>query len=1040
MTQNVRLQNLRDFTVQIRNEADQIVGTGIAVSMDGKIVTCAHVAEAALGAHPRDVNGAEVGIYFPQVRGGEEKKRRAKVDCCFREHDDDMVLLQLVEGASPLAPEQIAVLGMADQSEGNPFRTYGYSPIGDYPAARGDSIILGTVEPPIDRNLQVDPVQLKSRDIAAGMSGAAVLDVERNLVVGLVAERYYPANAVQDDIGYGVDSKVLTFDPFDFVLRGEALELKPSPELRLDKDLHQQAIEIVEYLRKHRKPEDRFSWNNAPTVLHEWTGRDDLLAQITADWNDPKKHVTGLIGFGGEGKSSLARKWVDDLCRGGRPSAPTPDGVFWWGFYENRSIDEFLEAALNFLSGGRIDLRQVPSSSLRAQIIGAMLGAGRYLFILDGLEVLQHQDGDRYGLLTSADLRDLLTYFARPDNQSFCLITSRAPVFDLMDYTTYTHRDVDRLSEADGVALLEKLGVTGSKEKLENVVHDWDGHALTLSILAAYLAERYSGDITHLADIPIPTANEPRYERVHRVLRRYDEHLDESEREFLKLFSAFRTPVHESAFEKVFVPLFAKSVGATPNVGARHDSPRSGAERDVVPLPEIVKRLTAYRIIKHDPIDGTYTAHPLIRNHYFVLFTKGNVAQEKAAHEQIKDYYLSIAGDTPQFPTLDDLKPLIEVVHHACQAGAYDEAWKIYLDRISVGGRFVIFHQLGAYDTALATLSEFFILKNISNEPQVTELVNKRLILAHIGLCLMDLGRLREAVPVYERKNELYEKTNVGYQNLADLHAHLGALKASAEAARQALDLARKAENKQGMVNSMGFQAWAEHLLGNTESASKIYVEAEDLQKEIHPSLRYHYATDGVKHTDHLRKIGDVEYARRVGIANLKYCSDNHWASMMVICHRVLGDLDFDSGNPESARAHYESALKIARSISHRVSLIEALLARGRFYAKTAVGAGSPRPNNAHPGSGNPTPTVNDAFNDLNEALTYAVEGGYRIYEADIRVALAWAWIASGQLVVGGQSSIVKARAEAERALQMSEEMGYHWGKVDAEEILNYEG
>ena len=46
---NVRLQNLRDFTVQIRRTSDDaIVGTGIAVSTDGQIVTCAHVVEAAL--------------------------------------------------------------------------------------------------------------------------------------------------------------------------------------------------------------------------------------------------------------------------------------------------------------------------------------------------------------------------------------------------------------------------------------------------------------------------------------------------------------------------------------------------------------------------------------------------------------------------------------------------------------------------------------------------------------------------------------------------------------------------------------------------------------------------------------------------------------------------------------------------------------------------------------------------------------------------------------------------------------------------------
>ncbi len=68
------------------------------------------------------------------------------------------------------------------------------------------------------------------------------------------------------------------------------------------------------------------------------------------------------------------------------------------------------------------------------------------------------------------------------------------------------------------------------------------------------------------------------------------------------------------------------------------------------------------------------------------------------------------------------------------------------------------------------------------------------------------------------------------------------------------------------------------------------------------------------------------------------------------------------------------------------------------------------------------------AFSDLNEALGYAVEGEYRILEANIRGVLAWAHISNGE----GQ----KATAEAERALQMSKEMGYHWGQVDVEGVL----
>jgi hypothetical protein len=163
------VQNLRDFTVQIRHstKTNVIVGTGIAVSMDGKIVTCAHVVAAA-GVDPRagrpipgswemiwesifgrkpdalaDAGDAEVGVYFPQARGGEEKARRATIVACFPQHDDDVVLLQLVGGPAPLGPEQIPVLGKAEDSFLKPFVSYGFCPLGYYPAAYASGKILG---------------------------------------------------------------------------------------------------------------------------------------------------------------------------------------------------------------------------------------------------------------------------------------------------------------------------------------------------------------------------------------------------------------------------------------------------------------------------------------------------------------------------------------------------------------------------------------------------------------------------------------------------------------------------------------------------------------------------------------------------------------------------------------------------------------------------------------------------------------------------------------------------------------------------------
>jgi tetratricopeptide (TPR) repeat protein len=1022
---NVRLQNLRDFTVQIRAaDSEAIVGTGMIVSPDGKVVTCAHVVKSA-GVEPRALNGKELGVYFPQVFGGEKKDHRAKVVAFFPDFDDDVVLLQLTEGSVPLGPERMPVLGTAEKSQGNGFRSYGYRRLEDYIAGWAHGTIQGHVEAPPKRKLQGEPVQLESDQINQGMSGSAVLDMGRNLVVGIISETWFPDRSGKDsDTAWAVDSHVLSLAPLGLPVQDAPLPLKAAPEPKTDEQTKQQVVQVAQTTVEQRTVEEKYSWNNAPAVLKEWTGRDHLLMRLTEDWNDPKKRVTGLIGFGGEGKSSLARKWVETL---NLQPEDAPTGIFWWGFYENRSVDEFLEAALNYMSGGRIDPRAVPSSNLRAQLIGSMLGTGRYLFVLDGLEVMQHQDGDQYGLLQSSDLRDLLTFFARPDNQSFCLITSRAPLLDLMEYTTYTHRDVERLSEDDGRALLRVLGVKGSDAALNKVVSDWGGHALTLSILAAYLVDQYDGDIKHFADISIPTADEElalsvaegRYERVHRLLRRYDEHLTNEEREFLMLFSVFRLPVQESAFEKVFVPLLdvratqqGKSVSVLSKLFKRKETTDSISGSS---LQGIVKRLVTYRIIRHDEHEKVYTTHPLIRNHYFALFTKSDSKQGKGAHEQIKEYYLSIAGDTTEYPTLDDLKPLIEVVHHACEAGAYDEAEDIRWERIWQRDRRILIHQLGAYETALTLFFEFFPSGDTEQEPQVTKLSDKAYIFNAIGFCLMALGRLREALPFYERQNKIsfemsdWRNLSIGYRNLADLRAQLGALVASAEAAREAVMFAQRAAAKWEECKYLAVQANIGYLQGDLEMAGTAFKQAEELIKAIKPQHKYLYSDIGIFQADHLRRIGDMDYSRRVTDANLQICERNHWANTISQCHRALGDLDSDIGDHISAREHYESALRIARGISVRHMLIEALLARGRFLAKHIKDS-------------------NTALSDLDEALGYCVESGYRIYEADVRFALAWAYLANNENE--------KAKQSAERALQMSNEMGYYWGKVDAKEVL----
>lgn len=309
------------------------------------------------------------------------------------------------------------------------------------------------------------------------------------------------------------------------------------------------------------------------------------------------------------------------------------------------------------------------------------------------------------------------------------------------------------------------------------------------------------------------------------------------------------------------------------------------------------------------------------------LLSKGGSAQEKAAHEQIKDYYLSIAGPSaPQFPTLDDLKPLIEVVHHACEAGAYDEAWKIYWERIQQQKRFLLNKTLGADETDVGLLFGFFPDGEVSEEPRISLARNKPWILNEIGLCLMNLGRLREAVPFCGRAVAGYLdgkdwlNASTGYHVLAYIHAYIGALEASAAAAASMLDLAHRAKDKNNECFSTASQGWVEHLRGNLEAAQVAFVQAEKLAQEtsVQSNIRYLYAGSGTFHATYLRRIGNLDYARRVTEANLKISERNHWPQSVSQSHRILGDLDADAGQHKSARAHYDTALKIARNVSSR--------------------------------------------------------------------------------------------------------------------------
>jgi len=132
------------------------------------------------------------------------------------------------------------------------------------------------------------------------------------------------------------------------------------------------------------------------------------------------------------------------------------------------------------------------------------------------------------------------------------------------------------------------------------------------------------------------------------------------------------------------------------------------------------------------------------------------------------------------------------------------------------------------------------------------------------------------------------------------------------------------------------------------------------------------------------------------------------WPPISSLAHRMLGDLEAGASQHDSALEHFAEAVKMAQGASRRDVLIDALIGRGRWSARQGrVGA---------------------AHEDLGNALSYAIRGNFRVYHVDARLASALAFHAAG--------GIPRARSEAEYALQMSSEVSYFWGEMEADDFL----
>jgi tetratricopeptide (TPR) repeat protein len=740
-----------------------------------------------------------------------------------------------------------------------------------------------------------------------------------------------------------------------------------------------------------------------PPSLHNQTppepnfvGQEAKLKTITEWYKNPEVRIGALIGWGGVGKSAIVRKWYDTL----ESNAIKPDGIFWWGFYRNAYLEQFLNALLRFVSQGQIEPETIKSTWEKTDRIKEYVHQGTYLIILDGLEQMQKSaSGDEFGKMKHRECTELLHYFADVP-KGLCLITTRYPLKDLDGWHErgYKKRSLIDLSIPDSLLMLRSRGVKGSEEDMTEVINRYKGHALSLTSVAGYLNRYYDGDIKQAPDVEFILSDKDRFKDVNKLLRKYAEKMSASERIFLYIFSLFRQEVTGNDFAGVF----------------RHEIEDTKINDVLVNMnkldfKDLINGLVDWRLISYDETKKkAYATHPLIKGYFESDFDEKD---KKLCHKRIYQYFGEYAPEQPE--TLEEMQPLFEQVYHGCAAGLYDEVFdNVYWEKIHRREGYFIIKNLGAWEINLSLARTFFPEGDFSQLPLVSKKRVQREILGGVGLTLLATGKPKEAEePIFTgRKMDIeakdWENASAGYLNLADLRFRTGELESGLESAKEALDVAEKAKSDSDIRDSKAYLAQILHLLGKGEAAEKEFRQADEFQIRINSNRLYSLL--GVLYANFLLSMKRIDEAFELTRANLEICQRKNWPDDISRCQRCLGAIEMLRGNHIGAEAHLQNALELARKVGMPELEIETLIEFGRLHLDRG--------------------RYEDAVNACQAVLKLCERTGFKLYEPEAKVIEGKAYLASGDTE--------HAKTFAQSAYEKAISMNYRWPEGDAAHLL----
>lgn len=399
-----------------------------------------------------------------------------------------------------------------------------------------------------------------------------------------------------------------------------------------------------------------------PRILHctseplVFFGRVAELALLDQALAGGEPSVVALVGPGGQGKTAIVQHWLR------QPRTP-PDGLFFWSFYRAKDADLCLREWLAYAE--RLDTPPEVSAAWCVDRLLAVFRRERWAVVLDGAEVVQHEEGPWRGRFVHPDLGRLLEELASEPSPGVVVLTTR---FELPTLARRRHVrlvSLDRLGADSARMLLASLGARGD---LDHVAAIAGRHAKAVELLGTYLVRFHDGDAERL---DVPPGEDDEEASVARVLAAFQRALPAEQQDILALATAFREPPTEALLRAYLCSEAIQTL--LHSTWRRQYVPF--VERPVGWLADTLDELARLRLLERVGPGAVpvIDAHPLVRRGF-----------EHVAGASRRESALARAGflrgrpDRRRPATLDEAREAVELFHAHCDAGLWAEADSAY--------------------------------------------------------------------------------------------------------------------------------------------------------------------------------------------------------------------------------------------------------------------------------------------------------------------------------------------------------------------------